>query len=152
VTDARAEVVVDATPDAAFRLFTDDIGLWWRAHTRYWNDPDRGLHLRLEPGVGGRWIEVYDADAGTGFEVGRVTVWEPGERLGLTWSQAGWSDGMTTDIEVTFEAAGGGTRVRLVHRGFELLGAGAAPARAGYQPGWNEVLGWFAEHATKEAP
>jgi uncharacterized protein YndB with AHSA1/START domain len=152
VTDASAEVVVDATPDDAFRLFTDDIGLWWRAHTRYWNDPDRGLYLRLEPGVGGRWIEVYDADAGTGYEVGRVTVWEPGERLGLTWGQAGWPDGMSTDIEVTFEAAAGGTRVRLVQRGFEPLGAGAEPARAGYEAGWNEVLGWFAEHASKETP
>ena len=59
---------------------------------------------------------------------------------------------MTTDIEVTFEAAAGGTRVRLVQSGFEPLGAGAAQARAGYEAGWNEVLGWFAEHARKGTP
>ena len=50
---ARAEVVVAATPAAAFRIFTDEIGLWWRRHTHYWNDPDRGLFVRIEPGVGG---------------------------------------------------------------------------------------------------
>jgi hypothetical protein len=82
-TAARAEVVVDAPPDVAFRLFTQEISLWWRTGTPYWNDPDRGLYLHIEPGVGGRWIEVYDADTGSGYEVGRVTVWRPGERLAL---------------------------------------------------------------------
>ena len=90
---ARAEVVVDAAPDAAFRLFTEEIGFWWRTNTPYWNDPERGLYLRIEPRLGGRWIEVYDADTDTGFEVGRVTVWEPGVRLGLTWTQVGWPEG-----------------------------------------------------------
>ena len=32
-------------------------------------------------GVGGRFVEVYDLETGAGIEVGRVTVWEPGERL-----------------------------------------------------------------------
>ena len=58
---ARAEVNVDATPEEAFALFTEDIGLWWRRDTPYWNDRDRGLSIRIEPGVGGRFIEVYDS-------------------------------------------------------------------------------------------
>ncbi len=144
---ARAEVVVDADAEPAFRLFTDEIGLWWRAGTRYWNDPERGLFLRLEPGVGGRWIEVYDAETGAGFEVGRVTEWRPGERLGLTWTQSAWPPGRSTDITVTFAPAGPGrTRVRIEHAGFERLGPAAAEAGAGYQAGWAEVLGWLAAH------
>src|ERR1700760_3151325 len=79
---ARAEVTVPASPDETFAMFTDDIGLWWRRDTEYWNDRRRGLSIRIEPGVGGRFIEVYDLDAGTGMEVGRVTAWEPGHRLG----------------------------------------------------------------------
>ena len=142
---AEAEVIVDATPEDAFAIFTDEIGLWWRQNTRYWNDPDRGLYVRIEPGVGGRFLEVYDSETGTGFEAGRVTVWEPGRRLGLTWTQVGWPDGVATDIDVSFEPAGDGTRVRIEQSGFERVGPEADESRAGYSAGWKEVLGWFAE-------
>jgi uncharacterized protein YndB with AHSA1/START domain len=141
---ARAEVIVDASPEEAFRIFTDEIGFWWRQHTPYWNDPDRGLYVRLEPGVDGRFLEVYDADTDTGFEAGRITAWQPGERLGLTWTQVGWPQGVATDIEVTFEPAGEGTLVRLEQTGFERV-PDAAHSLAGYDAGWKEVLGWYAE-------
>jgi uncharacterized protein YndB with AHSA1/START domain len=83
---ARAEVVVDVSPVQAFQIFTDEIGLWWRRDTPYWNDPERGLAIRIEPRVGGRFLEVYDLESETGLEVGRVTAREPGERLALTWT------------------------------------------------------------------
>ncbi len=143
---ARAEVRVEASPEEAFALFTDEIGLWWRRDTPYWNDRERGLSIRIEPGVGGRFIEVYDLETGSGMEVGRVTAWEPGRRLALTWTQVGWPDGASTELEITFEPApGGGTTVRLEHYGFERV-PGAIDFIAGYDAGWKEVLGWFAEH------
>jgi uncharacterized protein YndB with AHSA1/START domain len=141
---ASAQVVVDAAPEDAFRLFVDEISLWWRPHTRYWNDPERGLHIRIEPGVGGRFLEVYDAETGEGFEAGRVTAWEPGRRLGMTWTQVGWPPGVTTDIEVTFEPAADGTVVRLEHSGFERV-PDADRSLAGYDSGWKELLSWYAE-------
>jgi uncharacterized protein YndB with AHSA1/START domain len=144
---ARAEVTVPAPPEDAFTLFTEDIGLWWRRDTPYWNDRERGLSVRIEPGVGGRFVEVYDLESGTGMEVGRVTAWEPGRRLALTWTQTGWPEGATTDLEISFEPAGDGdTLVRLEHTGFERI-PGALDFVAGYDAGWNEILGWFAEHA-----
>lgn len=144
---ARAEVTVPASPEDAFALFTEDIGLWWRRDTPYWNDRERGLSVRIEPGVGGRFVEVYDVESGSGMEVGRVTAWEPGRRLGLTWTQAGWPPGAATALEITFEpAADGATRVRLEHTGFERV-PGATDFIAGYDAGWKDVLGWFAEHA-----
>ena len=79
---ARAQVSVPVSPEDAFTLFTEDIGLWWRRDTRYWNDPERGLSVRIEPGVNGRFIEVYDLQSASGMEVGRVTAWEPGRRSG----------------------------------------------------------------------
>jgi uncharacterized protein YndB with AHSA1/START domain len=65
----------------------------------------------------------------------------------MTWTQIGWPEGVSTDIEVTFEPVGDGTRVRLEQTGFERVGPGAEEFRAGYSMGWTEVLGWFAEHA-----
>ncbi len=144
---ARAEIVVKATPEDAFHLFTDEISLWWRRNTHYWNDPERGLFLTIEPGVGGRWIEVYDADTGEGMEVGRVTRWEPPGLLALTWTQVGWPDDLETELELTFEPDPEGTRVRLSHSGFEPLGDEAVATSGGYESGWQEILGWLAEHA-----
>lgn len=146
---ARAEVVVNASPDEAFRIFTDEIGIWWRTNTRYWNDVERGLSVRVEPGIGGRFIEVYDLESDVGFEVGRVTAWEPGRRLALTWTQVGWPEGTSTDLEITFQPVDDGTLVQLEQTGFERLGAGGVGFRAGYEGGWREVLSWFAERANE---
>jgi uncharacterized protein YndB with AHSA1/START domain len=147
---ATAEVHVDASPDDAFRIFTDEIGIWWRRGTRYWNDPERGMSLRIEPGVGGRFVEVYDLESGIGMEVGRVTAWEPGRRFAMTWTQVGWPPDVVTDIEVTFEPVGDQTVVRLEQTGFERVGAEAAELREGYSLGWKEVLGWFAERVNRK--
>ena len=144
---ATAEVHVEATPDEAFAIFTDEIGLWWRTDTPYWNDRERGRSVRIEPGVGGRFVEIYDLETGAGFEVGRVTAWEPGNRLALTWTQAGWPEGVATDIEVTFEPVAGGTRVRLEQTGFERV-PDAEAYLGGYAAGWTELLGWFAERTS----
>jgi uncharacterized protein YndB with AHSA1/START domain len=77
-----------------------------------------------------------------------VTAWEPARLLGLTWTQAGWPQGASTQLEITFEpTTGGGTVVRLTHSGFERV-PGAIDFIAGYDAGWKEVLGWFAEHAS----
>jgi len=154
---ATAEVTVPVAPREAFALFTEDIGLWWRRDTPYWNDRERGASIRIEPGVGGRFVEVYDVETGSGMEVGRVTAWEPGRRLALTWTQAGWPEGASTDLVIDFiPADGGATLVRLEHSGFERV-RGALEFLEGYAGGWKELLGWFAEHAStsetrKETP
>lgn len=148
---AHAEVVVPASPEDAFAIFTDEIGLWWRRDTPYWNDRERGLTIRLEPGVGGRFVEVWDPETGVGFEVGRVIGWEPGERLVLTWTQLGWAEGVTTEVTVTFEPADGGTLVRLEQTGFERV-PDADQYLTGYDAGWKTVLGWFAEHTKGARP
>lgn len=137
---------MEATPHEAFALFTDEIGLWWRTGTRYWNDPERGVSVRIEPYVGGRFIEVYDVTTGEGLDVGHVTAWEPGERVAFTWTQPDWPDDATTTVEVTFEPAVSGTRVRVEHGGFESIPQ-ALELAGGYDTGWKEVLGWFAGHA-----
>jgi uncharacterized protein YndB with AHSA1/START domain len=147
---ATAEVVVDASPEQAFALFTEEIGMWWRRDSPYWNDPERAASILIEPRVGGRFVEVHDPETREGFEIGHVTAWEPGRRLGLTWRQADWPDGASTDVEVRFEAAGAGTRVRLEHSGFELV-PGAEAFVGGYDAGWKEIAGWFEAHARREA-
>ena len=143
---AVAEVVVDAPPEEAFALFTGEIGLWWRRDSRYWNDRRRARGLRIEPFVGGRFVEVWDEATGEGFEIGRVRAWEPGRRVAYSWRQADWPPGEEMEIEVGFDPTAGGTLVTIEVRGWERLTGGAEIGR-GYGEGAKELLGWYAEAA-----
>jgi uncharacterized protein YndB with AHSA1/START domain len=142
---ARGEVVVSVGPERAFEAFTSEINRWWKLDSPFWNDKDRRLGLRFEPHVGGRFIEVYD-ERGEGFEIGRVTTWEPGERLAYTWRQADWPEDALTEVEVTFEPVDDGTRVRVAHSGFERVPGGLEISRD-YSGGLAMLLGWYAEAA-----
>jgi mannose-6-phosphate isomerase-like protein (cupin superfamily) len=147
---ATVEVAVD--PVTAFAVFTEEIGRWWRPGPINWNDPARAVGMRFEPGVGGRWLEVYDAATGEGFECGRILVWEPGARLVFSYQDAGHQiDG--TEVEVRFEPIDGGTRVTLEHRGWERVAHEiAARKREIKRWGWGNILGWFTEWAFWGSP
>ena len=75
--------------------------------------------VAFEPGLGGRFTET-GAD-GEVFEIGRITVWEPGVRLAFTWRQASFAPGQTTEVEVRFESVANETRVTVEHRGWETV-------------------------------
>ncbi|HET7855440.1 MAG TPA: VOC family protein [Gaiellaceae bacterium] len=99
---ASASVDVKVEPLAAFTAFTDEIDSWWVRGPINFFDSGRAVGMRIEPGVGGRVLEVYDGDA---LELGEITAWEPGERLAYR------SRVDDTEVDVRFEAIEGGTRV-----------------------------------------
>jgi uncharacterized glyoxalase superfamily protein PhnB len=76
-----SSVEVATDPATAFAVFTEEIDCWWRQGPINFHDTSRTYAKRIEPGVGGRVMEVYDPATGDGLELGRVTVWEPGVRL-----------------------------------------------------------------------
>ena len=106
---------VGATPLRAFEAFTQEIGKWWRPNPLFALTPRGDGHLRFEPGEGGRLVTTLAN--GNEFEVGRIIVWKPGERLALTWRQATFARGQSTQLDVRFEAVGDQTRVTVEHRG-----------------------------------
>ena len=69
---------VAADPTTAFAAFTDELDLWWVRGPINAYDAGRLVEMRCEPGVGGRILEVYDAESGDVLELARITVWEPG--------------------------------------------------------------------------
>ena len=95
----------DATSLRAFEAFTEEIGEWWRPNPLFALTPRGDGELRFEPGEGGRL--VASLSNGKEFEVGRITVWKPGERLALTWRQATLAPCQSTQLDVRFEAVGG---------------------------------------------
>jgi uncharacterized glyoxalase superfamily protein PhnB len=100
-------VEVAADPLTAFTAFTDELDLWWVRGPINAYDTGRLVEMRCEPGVGGRIMEVYDAESGEGLELARITVWEPGRRL--AWKSS--LDDVT--IDVRFDPTATGSIVRL---------------------------------------
>lgn len=139
----RKTLVVRASPDTAFRVFTAGIDRWWpRTHTIS-KAPLR--EVVIEPMVGGRW---YGRDAeGHEDDWGDVLVWEPPARLVLAWriSAAFRCDtGVHTEVEVRFADLGDGTcRVDFEHRDLANLGEGASDAALSMDRGWGEILELF---------
>jgi hypothetical protein len=147
---ATVEVAVD--PSTAFAIFTQEINRWWRPGPINWNDSSRAVGMRIEPGAGGRWIEVYDEATGEGFECGRILVWEPGARLVFLYRDAGHQID-DTEVEIRFEAIEGGTRVTLEHRGWEKVSPEIAPRKREIKRwGWAGILGWYSEWAFWGSP
>ena len=149
-TDSVTTTVdVGVDPVTAFEVFTAEIDAWYQRGPHSWKHPERAVGIRFEPGVGGRWIEVWDRETGEGFDFGRITAWEPGERLVFDYLLH--DGGHVTEVEIRFEAIDGGTRVLLEHRGWDSLPAAlAAEGVANVQKGEPVLLEWFAEYLGKE--
>ena len=103
-TMVSSEVEVAVDPDTAFAAFTEELDLWWVRGPINHFAGGRALAMRCEPGVGGRLLEVYEDDA---LELGRITAWEPGQRLA-------WRSSVDdVNIDVSFAPAGDGCLVRV---------------------------------------
>jgi uncharacterized protein YndB with AHSA1/START domain len=144
----RLGITVNASPETAFRVFTEGMGDWWPldVHSIGVEEDGSGAPetVIVEGLEGGR---VYERMSdGSEADWGRVLAWEPPRRLVLEW-KPNRSASPPTELEVTFEPTGSGTEVTLEHRGWERLGARAEEARAGYTRGWPSVLDLFKDAA-----
>ena len=133
MTDADAVTVsieVGVPPATAFEAFTEEMDAWWGRGPRFrFVAPYEGV-MKLEPGVGGRLLHVYDEAADKVFVVGHVRVWQPPERLVVSWRLTNFAPHEETEVDVRFVPSGAGTRVSVTHRGWDGLPAGH-PARHG---------------------
>lgn len=119
ISQVLVSVRVNASPARAFELFTRDIALWWSPNALFPFTPRSPGPLAFEPCEGGCFTETL-AD-GKVFEIGRIRVWLPGERLVFSWRQATFRAGQETEVDVTFESIGAETRVTVVHRGWDSV-------------------------------
>ena len=131
-------VEVPADPHTTFTAFTDELDLWWVRGPINAFDSGRLVEMRCEPGVGGRIVEVYDAQSGDGLELARITAWEPGKRL--AWESS--LDDVT--IDVLFEpsqqgrSSGSKQRCRRAEKNGAARRSSPSPRR-GSAPGWSSA-------------
>jgi uncharacterized protein YndB with AHSA1/START domain len=136
----RKEIFVDASPETAFRVFTEQIAEWWplAKHGTFLEQADK---VSFEDREG--WKMIERAKDGRETVWGEVLEYEFSSRLRMTWHPGRSSEEMPTEIELTFVADGDGTTVVLEHRGWEKAGSEVRAARAGYDAGWIEVLNTY---------
>ncbi len=144
-------VRVRATPDEAFEVFTRQIAAWWRPNELFAFTVGKRGRLAFEPGPSGRLVELYDD--GSEFEIGRVRVWEPPDRLVFTWRQASFAPDQVTEVHVRFEAIEGETRVTVEHFGWDSIprehaarhGFPLEPFQLRHAEWWQRLLRSYAE-------
>jgi hypothetical protein len=139
VTDlaaVRVTVRVAVDPATAFDVFTTEIDEWYRKGATVLTRAPRGSTLRFEPCVGGRLLEVRD-DGRPPVERGRITIWEPGQRLLFV-------DRREAEVEIWFNPFERGTRVVLEHRGLDKLPPDAALKASQYS--WRKLVDYFEQH------
>ena len=110
---------VPADPARTFEAFTCEIASWWRPDGLFPITPQGDGELAFEPGPDGRLITRLAN--GETYEIGRISVWEPGRRLVFSWRPASFSPGQSTEVAVLFEPVGEETRVSIEHRAWDTI-------------------------------
>lgn len=130
VEPVRKEMVVNASQERCFRVFTARMDDWWPREHHIGKSPLKRVVVDDHPG--GRWYAI--CEDGSEVETGKVLVWEPPQRLVLSWQiTAKWSfdPNLHTEVEVRFVPIDDKrTRVELEHRKLEAYGADAAAMKA----------------------
>jgi uncharacterized protein YndB with AHSA1/START domain len=119
----RDSIFIDAEPAFVFEYFTRPEAL-----VRWMGD-----RAVLDPRPGGEFTLYFDDRC----VEGRYVELDPPRRLVITWGRRGSREmpPFSSTLEVSFEAEGSGTRVRIVHQG---LPESEAPRHA---LGWRHYLG-----------
>src|SRR5262249_39066802 len=118
IAPVRRTIVVDATPERTFAVFTAGIDRWWpRGHGIGAAPLVKSV---IEPFVGGRWYTTHED--GVEVTVGHVRAWEPPGRFVVGWEiTPDWKPepriDLSSEVEVRFlPEAGGRTAPAPAHR------------------------------------
>lgn len=151
-SSVKSEVVVEASPDRAFRVFTEKMDTWWPP-THHIAKVDF-KNVVMDRRANGRWFEV--GTDGSECDWGRVLIWDPPRRLVLAWQlTAEWKfdAAFMTEVEINFTPVGPThTRVALEHRNLERFGMSEEAFRKAISDpgGWPGILERFAEAASQQ--
>jgi uncharacterized protein YndB with AHSA1/START domain len=147
----RGSIIVEASLERAFEIFTAGIGSWWPR--------DRHVlaaevaEMVFEPWVGGNIVDR--GIDGSECRWSRILVYEPPRRIVFSWDvNINWQPEpdpkRTSEVEVRFiEEAPSRTRVELEHRHLDRHGEGweRMQAAVGSAEGWTYGLNAFARRA-----
>jgi uncharacterized protein YndB with AHSA1/START domain len=150
----RSSLLVPATAEHAFAVFTGALTDWWVPEYT-WSGPAALAELGIERRAGGMLYEI--GPYGFRCDWGRVLIWDPPRRLVLTW-QIGPDrvpvpdPAHASEVEALFLPEAEAVRVEVEHRHFDRHGAAAVGYRQALTAGWHELLSRFAAAVTHSHP
>ena len=137
----HAQADIDATPERVFRaLTTPEMADWWGQDGMY-RTHDYVIDLR----PGGRWsCKATGGDGAESTVGGEYITVEPPRVLEYTWEPS-WDNFAVSRVRIDIEPRGAGSRVKIVHTGFE----GREQMAQNHADGWGRVLGWLASYVSR---
>ncbi|HEY0746799.1 MAG TPA: SRPBCC family protein [Steroidobacteraceae bacterium] len=145
IAPVRKQILVSASQERAFVLFTSGMSQWWPATHSTLKSPLK--QYIVEPQEGGRWYAV--GEDGSTAQTGYVIEWQPPQRVVLAWQlNADWQydPNLVTEVEVRFiTESAHSTRIELEHRLLERMGDRGSQVRTMIDApgGWGLVLEAF---------
>lgn len=94
--------------------------------------------MDIDPVVGGHYRLIMETPEFVSRNEGRFLEVEPGQHIRYTWEWNG--DGEISEIDVTFSAAVGGTRVTIIHSGFQKT-----ESLENHRSGWDSYIEGFTD-------
>ena len=150
IPDISKELVVAATQETCFKVFTQKMDAWWPKTHHVGKCPM--VEMLLEPGEGGRWYSKHED--GSEVNVGTVLAWNPFDLLVLNWqidANFQCDPRIVSEVEVQFMAAGPkSTRVLMQHKNLDRLGEGKKVIES-MDEGWGIILNLYQNTAEREA-
>jgi uncharacterized protein YndB with AHSA1/START domain len=132
---------INAPPARVFRALTTEEQAEWWGHEGVYRTHDYQIDLR----PGGKWsckaTGAKDDEMTVGGEY--ITV-DPPRLLEYTWMPS-WDNFAVSRVRIEITPLGAGSRVTIVHTGFE----GREAATKGHAEGWERVLGWLSDYLAR---
>ena len=138
------DIEIAAPPEVVFDALVtpDDLAAWWGAEGMY-----RTHDWKIDLRPGGEWSCLATSATGAGMTVhGTYLEVDRPRALAYTWMPS-WETMPATTVRYTLTAIPGGTRVDVLHAGFE----GYAKSQEGHVAGWGRVLEWLSAYCGRKA-
>jgi hypothetical protein len=146
----KKELVVEASQETSFKVFTEKIDYWWPKELHVGKAPLRESILEAKPA--GRWYSTHED--GSQVTIGYIITWDPYGHLVLAWQINGnfvYDPDLVSEIEVNFIVEGPTrTRVQLEHRDLDKLQGGTKVIEEMDQ-GWSYILSRYQQLFTQTA-
>lgn len=145
----QKEVLVQATQQTAFEVFSGNMDSWWPRTHHVGKTPM--TEMVLEPGSNGRWYSKHED--GNEVMVGHVLTWQPYDLLVLNWQLGAdfhYNPELTTEVAVQFISRGDATLIKFEHRNLERMGDGPKQV-ADMDQGWGYILQLYKNIVEHEA-
>jgi len=152
MSSVKKSVVVEASREIAFKVFTEKMTLWWPADHHI--GKSQIAAIVMEQRAGGKWGER--GIDGAECPWGRVLAFEAPSRVVLAWqlnAKFEFDPNFETEVEITFVSEGEKkTRVTLEHKHLERFGQAEAAMIAAFESpdGWSLGLLRFGNAVARE--